>query len=146
VLASLLASVGLLALPEEAVGALGLVPIGLGLRGLWHARRASAEEDELERQAMTTTGVAAVTIANGADNIAIYAPLFATIGAGDTAVTLVVFAVLVPAWCAVGGLVGSRPAVIRAVSWAGHYAIPFVLIALGVFVVVESGLPGTLLG
>jgi cadmium resistance protein CadD (predicted permease) len=147
VLASLLASVGLLALPEEAIGALGLVPIALGLRDLWHARQASAEEDEPDgRQVMTTTGVAAVTIANGADNIAIYAPLFATIGAGDTAVTLVVFAVLVAAWCAVGGLIGSRPAVIRAVGWAGHYAIPFVLIALGVFIVVESGLPGTLLG
>jgi cadmium resistance protein CadD (predicted permease) len=54
--------------------------------------------------------------------------------------------VLVATRCAVGGLIGSRPAVIRAVGWAGHYAIPFVLIALGVFVVVESGLPGTLLG
>lgn len=146
VVASLLASVGLLALPDEAIGALGLVPIALGLRGLWLARRANADEDVLaERQVMTATGVAGITIANGADNVAIYAPLFATVGAGDTAITLVVFAGLIAVWCLVGGLIGSRPAVIRAVAWAGHYAIPFVLIALGIFIVAESGLVNTLL-
>lgn len=146
VVASLLASVGLLALPDEAIGVLGLVPIALGLRGLWLARRAGADEDvPAERQVMTTTGVAGITIANGADNIAIYAPLFATVGTGGTGITLVVFAVLVAAWCLAGGLIGSRPPVVRAVDWAGHYAIPFVLIALGIFIVAESGLVGALL-
>lgn len=150
VAASLAAGAGLLALPEGAVGALGLIPIGLGVRALWRARRLrdEAEDDQAAAAAttLTTTGVASITVANGADNIAIYAPLFATFGAGGITSTLLVFFALVALWCLAGSLIGSRPAVVRVVGWAGHYAIPVVLIALGVFIVAESGLPRTLLG
>ena len=142
--ASAAASIGLLALPEEAVGLLGLIPIALGLRGIWRARRLNThshgEERLDERAAMSTTAVATITVANGADNIAIYAPLFATIGAGGLTTTLVVFFILIALWCAAGLLIGSRPAVVRAVDWAGHYAVPVVLIALGTYIIAESGL------
>jgi cadmium resistance protein CadD (predicted permease) len=147
--ASFVAAAGLLVLSDEAVGALGLIPIALGVRGLWRARR-PADQDEDAKAAdaatMSTASVAAITIANGADNIAIYAPLFATIGIAGTVTTLVVFFALVAVWCLAGLLIGSRPAVIRSVEWAGDYAIPVVLIALGVFIIAESGLPETLLG
>lgn len=149
VTASLAASVGLLALPDEAVGALGLIPIVLGLRGLWHARPAgdSGTYDPAARgTAMTTGGVASITIANGADNIAIYAPLFATVGPGSIAITLLAFFVLLAVWCLAGLLIGSRPPVARSVAWAGHYAIPVVLIALGIYIVVSSALPEALIG
>jgi cadmium resistance protein CadD (predicted permease) len=124
-----------------------LIPIALGLRALWRARRHDQAhgENAAEATAMTTTGVAAITIANGADNIAIYAPLFATVGTGAVTTTVLVFFALVAVWCAAGRLIGSRAAVIRVVEWAGHYAIPVVVIALGIFIVVESGLPTALL-
>ena len=89
---------------------------------------------------MSTLGVASITVANGADNVAIYAPLFATIGSGEIVTTISVFFALLGLWCLGGLLIGSRPAVIRAVDWAGAYAIPFVLIALGVYIAVQSGL------
>lgn len=148
VAASLAASAGLLALPEEAVGALGLIPIALGVRGLWRARHIEGDDerdDGADETAMTTSGVASITVANGADNIAIYAPLFATVGSGDIATTVIVFFALVGVWCLAGLFIGSRPAVERLVAWAGHYAIPVVLIALGVFILAESGLPQTVL-
>ena len=148
--ASVAASVGLLALPEEAVGVLGLIPIGLGIRGLWRAQRLNnqrhGDDHTAERLATSTTAVASITIANGADNIAIYAPLFATIGTDGIGVTLLVFFVLIAVWCLTGRLIGSRPAVIRVVDWAGHYAIPVVLIALGAYIVLESGIPQSVLG
>ena len=147
ILASIAASVGLLALPAEAVGALGFVPIALGLRGLWRARHRGAEDNAatVETDSLSTKSVAAITVANGADNIAIYAPLFATIGTGGLVTTVVVFLTLVAVWVLAGLLIGSRPAVVRAVAWAGSYAIPVVLIALGIFIIAESGLADAVL-
>ena len=148
--ASVAASAGLLALPEEAAGVLGLIPIGLGLRGVWRARRLNdhshGEERLAERATMSTAAVASITVANGADNIAIYAPLFATIGAGGLTTTLVVFFFLIAVWCAAGLLIGTRPAVVRVVDWAGHYAVPVVLIVLGTYIIAESGLLQALFG
>ena len=145
--ASLAAGAGLLALPDEAVGALGLVPIAIGIRGVWRAYHGRQRHDWKGSEAVATTGgVAAITVANGADNVAIYAPLFATNGAGGVVATVIVFLGLVAVWCAVGLLIGSRPTVIRTVEWAGDYAIPVVLIALGIFILFESGLPQAMLG
>ena len=157
VAASLAVSAGLIALPDELVGVLGLIPLALGVRGLGRARRArrarrvrSADlvgEAELDdRGPLTTFGVASITIANGADNIAVYAPLFATIGFGGFAATLIVFAVLAAVWCAAGFVIGSHRAVIHVVQSAGDYAIPVVLIALGVFIIARSGLLGAVVG
>jgi cadmium resistance protein CadD (predicted permease) len=131
---SFAAAAGLVALPDEAVGLMGLVPLALGAHGLLRARR--DDGDELRDRPPGTLGVAAITVANGADNVAVYAPLFATFGLGDAAVCIAVFAAGVLALCALGAVVGTRPAVER----AGAYAIPVVFIALGVFIVVESGL------
>lgn len=144
VAASLVVSAGLLALPGEAVGVLGLIPIGLGLRGLRRARRTGRSDEEAfaVRPAMGVTAVASITVANGADNVAIYAPLFATVGSGALATTVAVFFAMLGLWCLVSLLIGSRPGVVRGVNWAGHYAIPVVLIALGLFIVVESGIVG----
>ena len=114
---SLAASAGLLALHDEAAAA----------------------------TTMTTTAVASITVANGADNIAIYAPLFATFGTGGITATLLVFFALIALWCLAGLLIGSRPAVIRIVESAGNYAIPVVLIGLGIFILAESGLVTALL-
>lgn len=137
---SLAASAGLGALPDLTLGALGLVPIVLGLQGLWRLRASDGATDE-ERgppPMLTMRGVAAITVANGADNVAIYAPLFATTFGGDTVVVVVTFFVLVFVWCALGRLAGTRPVVVRAVGWAGDHAIPVVLLILGGVIVVHA--------
>ncbi len=109
---SLAVSAGLLALPDKLVGVLGVIPLALGVRGLRRARRADHGGEQLRPNTapISTTGVASITIANGADNIAVYSPLFATIGFGGFAATLIAFAVLVTVWCAAGFLIGSHPA------------------------------------
>jgi cadmium resistance protein CadD (predicted permease) len=78
-------------------------------------------------------------------HIAIYAPLFATFGTSGITATMLVFFALIALWCLAGLLIGSRHAVIRIVEWAGNYAIPVVLIALGIFILAESGLVTALL-
>ena len=43
-------------------------------------------------------------------------------------------------------MIGSHPAIVRAVHWAGDYAIGVVLIGLGIFIIAKSGLLGAVLG
>ena len=133
----LAAGAGLLALPDRWVALLGLVPIALGLRGLRRARDRGTDDD-VPRAAIGTLGVASVTVANGGDNVAVYAPLFATMGPDAFATTIVVFAVLVGVWCAAGRAVAAHPAVVRGVERAGDLAVPLVLVALGAFILLEG--------
>jgi cadmium resistance protein CadD (predicted permease) len=139
VVAALAVGAGLLALADRWVGLLGLIPIAFGVRGL-RALRAGRDADEPPPLTVGALGVASITVANGGDNVAIYAPLFATMGADAFATTIAVFAVGVAVWCAAGRVIGSHPAVMRTVARTGRVAVPLVLIALGAFIVLESGL------
>ena len=86
-----------------------------------------------------TWGVAAVTFANGGDNIGIYVPLFAGAGLARAGVIVAVFFVLVAAWCYAGYRLGSHPTVVEKIDRYGHVVVPFVLVGLGVYILVESG-------
>jgi cadmium resistance protein CadD (predicted permease) len=139
------AALGLTLVPDRWVGLLGLVPLALGVRGLVGAVRARGDEEAAPRPVATGTWtVAAVTVANGADNIAIYTPVFRTIGAAAFVVTAVVFAVLVAVWCLAGAWLGSRRRAVAVMERYGHWIVPVVFIAVGAFIVVESGVLGHL--
>ena len=91
-------------LPEAWIGMLGIVPIAIGLNRLL----SQAEEDAENNAAIDPTksplgsllspqtyGVAAVTFANGSDNVGVYMPLFASCSWESLAVILSVFFALV---------------------------------------------------
>jgi cadmium resistance protein CadD (predicted permease) len=80
-----------------------------------------------------------VTIANGADNIAVYTPMFRTLGVAGSVVTVLVFAVLVAVWCAAASWLGSHRAVITLVRRYGHWLVPLVFIAIGLTILISSG-------
>ena len=144
VLVSGLAALGLALVPDEWVGLLGLVPVALGVRGLISARR-DGPEDDPPVAAGNAFAVAGVTIANGADNIAVYTPMFRTLGAAGSAVVVVVFAVLVAVWCAAASWLGSHRRVIDLVRRYGHWLVPLVFITIGLVILLESGVLGRLL-
>ena len=130
---SLLAALGLTLVPDRYVPLLGLVPLGLGLWGLLRTwRDGGADEPPVTAHGVLT--VAAVTIANGADNIAVYTPVFRTIGVADAVVLLVVFAVLVAVWCAAASWLGSHRRIVAAVERYGHWLVPLVFITIGVVI------------
>ncbi|HZB30455.1 MAG TPA: cadmium resistance transporter [Streptosporangiaceae bacterium] len=141
VLASVLAALGLTIVPDDWVGLLGLIPIGLGVIGLVAAIR-NHDDDEADTPAVATgvVSVAGLTIANGADNISVYTPVFRTIGPGPSAVTMIVFAIGIALWCLAGSWLGSHKKIVQSVERNGEWLIPVVFIAIGVLVVVESGL------
>ncbi|MEU4834071.1 cadmium resistance transporter [Streptosporangium sp. NPDC023615] len=129
-------ALGLAVVPDRWVGLLGLVPFGLGVRGLVGAARSGGEE--APPVASGVISIAGVTIANGADNISVYTPLFRTIGPVPSGVTIAVFAVLVAVWCAVASWLGSHGKVIALVERWGRWLVPVVFMVIGAVIVLES--------
>lgn len=138
-LASAVVAAGLLVVPDPWTGLLGLLPIALGVRAL--VRR---DDDEAPSVVASTLGVAGVTIANGADNVAVYVPVFRALGPGDSAVFLLVFVVLVGLWCAAAAWLGGHRRVVRLVERAGHWLVPTIFVTIGVVILVSSGVVGRL--
>ncbi|HEX6340260.1 cadmium resistance transporter [Umezawaea sp.] len=136
------AAVGATLLPDSAVPYLGLLPLALGVRAAvraWRDRGGTDEERSARDGGPTVLAVAAVTFANGGDNIGVYVPVFATAGVGGMAVHVVVFLVLVALWVAAGRYFATRPAVAEALSRWGHVLLPVVLIGIGLLILVEGG-------
>jgi cadmium resistance protein CadD (predicted permease) len=139
---SAITALGLLVVPDRWVGLLGLVPIALGVRGLLAVGKARNDDSghRLTAPVRGMLGVAGVTIANGADNISIYTPLFRQAGADGLAVYAVAFAVLVAVWSAAGLLLAGRQPVVALLDRAGHWLVPVVFIVIGLVIVATSGL------
>lgn len=139
---SLIAALVALVIPPAWLGLLGLAPIALGIKALVDR---SKPEDEAE-EATSTRGsafghmmsVAAVTIANGGDNIGVYTPMFATQPVSTTAITLTVFAIMTAVWCFAGYWMVHHPLVGAPIRRWGPRVTPFVLIALGLCILYEA--------
>lgn len=140
---SALAALGLTIVPDPWTGLLGLVPIALGVRGLIGALRNDGDAPDTVT-AGSAFAVAGVTVANGADNIAVYTPVFRTLGVGGSVTTVAVFAVLVAVWCGAASWLGSHRRVIAVAERYGHWLVPLVFVTIGVVIVVESGVLGRL--
>ncbi|MFJ4865606.1 cadmium resistance transporter [Streptomyces sp. NPDC088748] len=140
------AAFGATFLPESAVPYLGLLPLALGLkaaRQAWKSHR-NGDGDQEDTGAEPGGGpgaveVAAVTFANGGDNIGVYVPVFATAGIGGMTAYAVVFLALVVVWCFAGRFFATRPVVARALARWGHVLLPLVLIGIGLLILVEGG-------
>lgn len=129
VLVSLIGFFGGQVLPHEWLRLFGIAPIAIGIKKLF-AKRA----DQLERASTTMLDVAMVTFVNGADNIGIYAPLFAVSNVPRLIVLVAVLYVLLAAWCIVGYAIHRHKAVAYTLERWGHWIVPVVLIALGTYI------------
>lgn len=143
--ASVLGALGAGLLPDAAVPYLGLLPLLLGIRAgwtVWRDRREPDTDEAEEPGTMAGPGiwqVAAVTFANGGDNIGVYVPVFAVAGIGGMIVYAIVFLIGVAVWCAAGWFLATRPLIAKALSRWGHLILPLVLIAIGLVILIEGG-------
>jgi cadmium resistance transport/sequestration family protein len=163
IIASLPGFFGGLIVPREWIGLLGLLPIAIGIKQLM-----SREKDTTQVQTVTsdfkyasssnpivafllsvlnpqTYKVAAVTVANGGDNISIYIPLFAGNQLASLVVILGVFFVMVGVWCAIAYFLTRQPTIADVLSRYGRHVVPFVLIGLGLSIMYERGTFGLLI-
>lgn len=133
---------------SKYVGLLGLFPIYLGLRQLVSLIKGDQPEEELmEEKAHSKTGilsVAAVTFANGGDNIGTYVPLFATLAWMDKVVMVSLFLVMVFIWLSAARYLTTHPWMAKAIAKYGHIITPVVLCLLGLYILKENGSFGLL--
>lgn len=157
IIASLPGFFGGLVVRRELIGLLGILPIFIGIKQLL-----SREAETIEVQTVTsdfkqssnrnlivsfilsllhpnTYKVAAVTFANGGDNISIYIPLFAGHNFATLGVILSVFFIMVGLWCFIAYLLTLQPAIADILTRYGNILVPYVLICLGLFIMYERG-------
>lgn len=127
-----------LIIPHRWIGLLGVAPILIGLKKLIDWKRGNDQTTDQRPSSASIFTVAAVTFANGGDNIAIYIPLFANSNAPVLFITLLTFTAMIAVWCVAGYYIGNHPGVRRTIDRYGHVIVPFVLIGLGVYIIIES--------
>ena len=131
VAASVVCALFAVVIPEGWIGLLGLAPLALGVFGLLRLGRADGDSPLKPSGAPGSRSrwlaVAGVTIANGGDNLGVYIPMFSN-ERRLLALYVVVFAVLTAVWCVIG----------KKLARYGQVALPFVLIALGLWILADA--------
>jgi cadmium resistance protein CadD (predicted permease) len=138
---SVLAAVGLRVVPDRHVHWLGLVPLALGVRGLIGLREPLGDDAERELVGVrTVAGIAALTVANGADNVSVYTPVFRHLAPGTTAFVVAIFLAMLAGWCWAGAALSGQRHVQAGLRRYGHTAVPLVFVVIGVLLLTGVGL------
>ena len=150
---------GGLVIQREWIGLLGLLPIVIGIKQLVSREEESGEVQTVNTEQNNPTSsfllsilhpntykVAAVTVANGGDNISIYIPLFAGQNIVGLGIILAVFLSMVGFWCGIADLLNRQANISYILSRYGQAIVPFVLIGLGLFIMYERGTFNLLFG
>jgi len=149
VIASLPGFFGGLVISKHWIGLLGMIPISLGLLYLLNrqidegkeiAVATEPDEDSIFANLISpeTYTVAAITVANGTDNISTYVPLFANSSLASLILILCVFFLGVGVWCYLAEKLTRNLAVADFLIRYSNAVVPFFLIGLGVFIVLDS--------
>lgn len=136
---SLLGAAGLQLLPGWAVGLMGLIPIALGVKEIFAGAKRGKKESK--PVAASILRVALLAIANGADNVGVYAPLFAGYDLGQKLLCILLFAAMTVVWCALAAVLASQAHVHAVLQRYKRVLVPTVLILLGLYILGTSLLP-----
>lgn len=170
---SLLGAFGLNFVPQRYIGLLGLIPMALGVKE-WieykREKRSSASEDETDENAKLISdeadkknstltkikkavskvlrpeilNVTLVVLANGADNIGVYIPLFIGYTTAQIIVAIIIFALMLALWCYLGDKIVNLHGIKAFIQKHKHIIVPVLFIGLGIYIMVKSGLFGVL--
>ncbi|PRY51388.1 cadmium resistance protein CadD (predicted permease) [Knoellia remsis] len=128
-------------LPQAAIPYFGLIPLALGLWAAWRAWRRDDDDDDakVEGKNVGVWTVAAVTFANGGDNIGVYVPVFLNVGPAAVVAYCVVFLLLVAVLVMLAKFVATRRPIAEVLERWEHVLFPIVLIGLGIVILVSGG-------
>jgi cadmium resistance protein CadD (predicted permease) len=139
---SAIASLLSLVVPPTFIGLMGVLPIAIGIKKLLEVRKKKNEVSKQALQSLSSISfltVAAVTFANGGDNIGVYTPLFATNNSSSDIIALsTVFMIMTALWCASAYFLVNHPLVASQIRRIGHIVLPFILMGLGIFILAEA--------
>jgi cadmium resistance protein CadD (predicted permease) len=156
VFASLPGFLGGLIVPDAWIGLLGFLPIAIGISNLMSREEEGSvqtvsvlnSDDEPQRRNQSlwatirdpqTYRVSAVTIANGANNIGIYVPLFASSNLSSLGVIVCVCYLTIGLWCFLSYHMTRNRLAAPVLARYGRKIFPFVLIYLGLSILIKSG-------
>ncbi|OPX05609.1 cadmium resistance transporter [Mycobacterium sp. AT1] len=130
-------------LPPGIIPYFGLIPLALGLWAAWQAWRDDDDDDDddgakVAGKSVGVFTVAAVTFANGGDNIGVYVPVFLSVRPAAVVAYCVAFLVLVAVLVLFAKFVATREPVAEVLERWEHVLFPIVLIALGIFILVSG--------
>jgi cadmium resistance protein CadD (predicted permease) len=141
---SILGSLIALVVPIYVIGLLGLIPIAIGIKNLIEVRdnnkTSSTQTVPKENKSyLTFLTVAAITISNGGDNIGVYVPLFSKYNTVDQITMLTsVFIAMTAIWCITSYYLVNHPSLASRIRNIGTIIMPFALIGLGVYILIDS--------
>ena len=160
IMLSLPGFLGGLFIQREWLGLLGILPIAIGMKQLINQQIETTESTEVQTVNPdfprllhpnpawsfflsilhpNTYQVAAVTIANSGDNISVYIPLFAGQDFVSLGIIIAVFLAMVGVGCGIAYLLTSQVTIGYILSRYGRAIIPFILMALGLFILYDRG-------
>ncbi|PGD35739.1 cadmium resistance transporter [Bacillus wiedmannii] len=134
---SIIGSLSSFFIPVSWIGLLGFVPIYMGVKGILSLRSYKRNE-VIDNVSGSIFKVALITLANGADNISIYIPMFASQNLKTNIVTLVIFFTMIAIWCFISYTLLRAPILAKVLERNYHIIVPIVLIGLGVFILFRS--------
>ncbi len=136
---SILGALGTQLIPSKYIGLLGFLPLILGIRAwITYKKRCDQENEEQKITQISFISVALLTIANGADNIGVYIPVFSGYSFVDFAVTILVFIIMNALWCYLGYVLISYPYIKRKIMKYQHILVPIILISLGLAIIAKN--------
>ncbi len=132
-------------LPLNYLAALGLFPIIIGIKYLWNFRKdiyidgvleknfapAKTQNEATLKGSRTILPVAMATVANGGDNLAVYIPLFMTMGKFELGITLLTFMGMVGLWCVLACTMVNNRIFGDKLKIYGRLIFPSILIIIG---------------
>ncbi|MEL7626495.1 MAG: cadmium resistance transporter [Anaerolineaceae bacterium] len=143
VTAGILGARGLgLFIPQHILGLLGLVPFVMGVQTLVKAE----EDDELEeaeeamkKQTSLSLQILAITIGLGADDLAVYVPLFTTLVSTELIIMLIVFAIATGLLCFISYRMTSFKVLTGFIEKYERLIVGTIFIVVGFSIMNESG-------
>ncbi len=142
---SVIAALAAIVIPGKYVGLLGLAPIAIGIKQLLDLWRDADDDDGDTGHRQAGSGgarimaVAAITVANGGDNLGVYIPVFAVRSLADNLVIGAAFIVMTAAWCVFAHWLVSHPTLGSPLRRYSPRVMPWLLIGLGVLILHEAG-------
>jgi len=136
---------------KEYIGLLGFIPIYMGIKKVYEAlskKNQPAEPvviEEIGKDGIFAStfrfqilSVAAITIANGGDNIGIYVPFFSPMSVKHIILTVSAFFILTYAWLELAHYLVYHPSLTDALKKFQPIVFPIILIALGTYIVLKN--------
>lgn len=124
-------------IPLEYVGYLGVIPIALGIKGLYAlvaGRDSTNGVSSAASREATPISIAATQVANGVDTVLVFGPLLADSESGVDLFLLGGFILMTFAWFGLARFLERHAARLIVLERYGHWVAPIVLIVVGLYI------------